>query len=129
MASIVAPRLFDSFYELHLAILAVVVISLQTKYGTLKINADESVAIAIENQSVQIRDKERQRVYTLTVGESRMKPGEYEIVVHDETAGLKFTTREFTITRNEATIIDASSSHGLWRFLTASPTILTRRLF
>ena len=76
------------------------IVAWQTNYGTLHIDAAENVETKIKGDSVQIVDAQSKKKLRLTVGENKLRPGEYEIFVKDELANLEFSTREFTIRRN-----------------------------
>jgi|GEM_PF-6435977 len=76
------------------------IVSWQTNYGTLHIDAAENVETKIKGDTVQILDAQSKKKLTLSVGENKLRPGEYEILVADDSAKLEFSTREFTIRRN-----------------------------
>jgi serine/threonine protein kinase len=77
------------------------VIYVQTNNGTLIIEADDEVAVLVEGDAVELHDKATGKKYDLTVGENRVRPGEYEIVARDRDSGLEFSARQFALRRGQ----------------------------
>ena len=86
-------------------LLAVISVSLQTPNGTLVVEAEESIALAIEEQKIKIRDLQEDREFDVSVGETPLKPGTYEIQVADS-SGLNFSGgTQFVISSNEREVV------------------------
>jgi|GEM_PF-2773267 len=86
------------------------IIAIQTHYGTLNIEADKNVVAIVQGDSVQLVDKTTDRKYDVSVGENKLRPGDYEIVTREEATGLEFTAKEFTIRRGGEKAIQVSLS-------------------
>jgi len=78
---------------------AAAIIYVVTNQGTLVIDADDSVAVLVEGESVTIRDQATGNEYDVTIGENSVKPGVYEIRAKEKRSGLEFSSREFSILR------------------------------
>lgn len=72
-----------------------------TDKGTLVVEADESVAVAVENGKVMIRDRESGREWIARIGRNPVKSGAYEIFTKEKGSDLEFSMRELNIMRGE----------------------------
>jgi uncharacterized protein (TIGR03067 family) len=77
--------------------------------GTLVIETDdEQVEVALKNSKVLVRDRARDREYTVSRGRKHLKSGDnYELQVSDAD-GLQVFTHQFTITRNGKTAVNVT---------------------
>ncbi|HAN96760.1 MAG TPA: hypothetical protein DCQ98_04700 [Planctomycetaceae bacterium] len=77
------------------------IVQVMTDRGTLVIEGDDEVAIAIEGERVTLRDRASGRRWELKVGTNPLPSGQYEIEVTDPDSGLVFASREFGLLRGE----------------------------
>lgn len=75
------------------------IVQVVTDRGTLVIEADDQVAVEVQNEQVTLRDQTTGKVYELRVGENPLPSGLYEIQFANPDSGLEFSSREFAITR------------------------------
>lgn len=75
------------------------IVQVVTDRGTLVIEADDQVAVEVQNEQVTLRDQTTGKVYVLRVGENPLPSGLYEIQFANPDSGLEFSSREFAITR------------------------------
>ena len=80
--------------------------------GTIVVEIEgDQVAGAIDNGELLIEDKQGRNTYRLAVrgraGSRRLRPGEYKIQVVNDAAGLHLLATEFTIKRNDRTVVKA----------------------
>ncbi|MDZ4686377.1 MAG: serine/threonine-protein kinase [Planctomycetaceae bacterium] len=81
------------------ALLATVVIYVQTDKGALVIEAADEVAVQIDKLGVTIRDTETGREYRLKPGKHPIRSGQYQIDVTELPSGLELSTDKFRLTR------------------------------
>ena len=79
------------------------VLFVQTRGGTLKIEAGDGIDASVVKEQVAIRDTVSGKTYEVSVGENSMRPGQYEIVLRDPTSGLKISTERVEIQRGNST--------------------------
>ena len=91
-----------------LLLLAGTLIYIAFDRGTLVIDADESVAVTIEQGSVLLRDRASGREYDISIGENPVRAGIYEIFALDKDAGLQFSSNELSISRGEKRVVTIS---------------------
>lgn len=79
------------------------IIAIQTDRGTLYVDtgADDQVEALIKGQTVELRDKARNKTYSLEIGTSKLKSGEYEIIASQEGSDLEISSKSFTLRRGE----------------------------
>ena len=88
-------------------VLAGVLVTIKTERGTLLVEADDSVKVVIQNESIRIQDLKTQRNYELRIGDQELPIGEYQIDVKSEELGIEFSTDDFTIKRDQRTSLRA----------------------
>ncbi len=76
-----------------------VVIQVKTDNGELVIEAEDDVAVLIDNSVVKIRDTVSGREFQLKLGAQSLRSGDYQIDVTEMPAGLKFSTTKLHVTR------------------------------
>ena len=85
-----------------------VILTLQTKNGTLIVEADDSAELMIQKERVRFRNTKTDEWYELSVGEKPLKPGEYEINVTSD-SGLSFAGgTTFTVSRDGKAVVNAT---------------------
>ena len=85
------------------AVLLAAVLFVQTRGGTLKIEAGDGIDASVVKEQVTIRDTVSGKTYEVSVGENSMRPGQYEIVLRDPASGLKISTDRVEIQRGNST--------------------------
>lgn len=78
-------------------------LSVQTRGGTLKIEAGEGIDASVVKEQMAIRDTVSGKTYEVSVGENSLRPGQYEIVLRDPASGLKVSTERVEIQRGHST--------------------------
>lgn len=87
------------------ALLLGLMIAFKTEGGTITIKASDEFDVTTENQVVTIRDTKTNREYSVQINKEETLPsGKYQILVEDN-QGLKFSTREFQITRGKQELV------------------------
>ncbi|HUQ71100.1 MAG TPA: protein kinase, partial [Planctomycetaceae bacterium] len=81
------------------ALLAAVVIYVQTDKGAFVIEAADEVAVQIDKLGLTIRDTETGREYRLKPGKHPIRSGQYQIDVTELPSGLELSTDKFRLTR------------------------------
>ena len=84
-------------------LLLAVTLLVQTRGGTLKIEAADGIDASVVKEQVTIRDTVSGKTYEVSVGENSMRPGQYEIVLRDPASGLKVSTERVEIQRGNST--------------------------
>ncbi len=79
------------------------VLFVQTRGGTLKIEAGDGIDASVVKEQVTIRDTVSGKTYEVSVGENSMRPGQYEIVLRDPASGLQVSTERVEIQRGGST--------------------------
>lgn len=80
-------------------LLTMLVFTLQTRHGTLQVQMDETIAVSLHGENVEVRDTTTGAVYSIRPGRNSLDPGEYQLVVSEAQTGLEFSTRRFVIRR------------------------------
>ncbi len=89
-------------------ILIGILLTLQTKHGTLIVQIDDpNIEAKVAADSLTIKDLKSDRTYTVEPGQTRLPTGKYGLIVRDD-AGLEVDTPEFTLRRDEKVTVRVS---------------------
>ncbi len=92
--------------------LASLVVEFHASNGTMIVEIDgDLIQTSLDGERVVIEDKNNGTIYHLSINgdqtQKHLTPGTYEIRVENESSGLRLDTREFQITRHDATVVKA----------------------
>ena len=74
------------------ALAAWAILYVVTNHGTLIVEADDSVAVAVEQGLVTIRDRASGHEWVARIGENRLRSGAYEIQVKEAGTGIEISS-------------------------------------
>jgi serine/threonine protein kinase/WD40 repeat protein len=80
---------------------ALAILYVATNHGTLIVEADDSVSVAVEQGLVTIRDRASGHEWVARIGENRLRSGAYEIQVKEAGSGIEISAPELSILRGE----------------------------
>lgn len=80
---------------------ALAILYVATNHGTLIVEADDSVSVAVEQGLVTIRDRASGHEWVARIGENRLRSGVYEIQVKEAGSGIEISAPELSILRGE----------------------------
>ncbi len=76
------------------------VIQWSTNHGTLIVESDdEGITVAFEKEKLVLTDRDTGRKVEVTVGENRLRPGDYLITAKDQQSKFEFSAKELNIHR------------------------------
>ncbi len=80
---------------------AAVILYVATDKGTLVVEADDAVAVSVEQGAVNIRDRATGREWIAKIGKNQVRAGSYEIVVKEKDSDIVISAPELSILRGE----------------------------
>ncbi len=84
-----------------IAVAALAILYVVTNHGTLIVEADDSVSVAVEQGQVTIRDRASGHEWVAKIGKNRLRSGAYEIQAKETSVGIEISAPELSILRGE----------------------------